>query len=299
MDGLIGAPKPLSSAVAVGLANFREEVLDVAPDQVIVIDFWAPWCGPCKQLDPILNRVIESFKGAVKLVKINVDQEPQLAAQFRIQSIPTVVIFKNGQPVDGFQGLVSESALQQVIERHVDQSAARDRETLLESATQAFYAQDLGHAAGLYAAILQQDPDHVMARVGYARCLFLGGELEQAEGFMATFTPEQKLLPEVKSLDVWRQLIVEGLACGDLTALKGAAQAAPADLTAQFMLAQGWMAQGALNAALQLLLQILKVQMEAEQGAVKAYLLRCFEALGSSHPLVVQARRDFSKLMFI
>ncbi len=298
MNGLIGAKKSISSGVTVGLANFREEVLDVGPDEVVVLDFWAPWCGPCKQLDSLLNRVIEGFKGAVKLAKINVDQEPQLAAQFRVQSVPTVIIFKQGQPVDGFQGLVSETALRQVIERHVDQTATRQVEAIIEAAHRAFYRGDVGQALGLYAALLQQDPQHMVGRVGYARCLLLSGELQKAEGLITSFTTDEQKHPEVAGLKVWAQLLAKGQELGDIKVLKASTEADPHNLAARFAFAQGLFAQGALSSALHLVLEILKTKIDAEENTVKAYLLQCFEALGAAHPLVIESRKDFSKLMF-
>ena len=188
------APTPAGAAAAGGGekghikdatdASFMADVLEASRTQPVIVDFWAPWCGPCRQLTPALEKAVNAAKGAVKLVKVNIDENPRIAGQLRVQSIPTVYAFQNGQPIDGFQGALPESQVKAFIDRlsgppGVGEGEPDDIETLLGMAKESLDLGDLGGAAQGYAAVLQAEPENVKAIAGLARCYLAGGEMKK------------------------------------------------------------------------------------------------------------------------
>ena len=179
--------------------DFRPDVLDASRSVPVLVDFWAPWCGPCKQLTRILEKAVRAAKGRVKLVKMNIDEHPQIPGQLGIQSIPAVIAFKDGQPLDGFMGAIPESQVTAFIDRIAGPSGPGGAKEVLEEATQALAAKDYAGAAALFSEVLQGDPDNMKALGGLIRCFVALGELAQARGLLAGLTPEQDKDPAIVS----------------------------------------------------------------------------------------------------
>src|SRR5512142_3028946 len=164
-----------------GLATFAADVLEASREVPVIVDFWAPWCGPCKQLGPALEKAVTAAKGAVKLVKVNIDENQEIARQLRIQSIPTVYAFKNGQPVDGFMGAIPETQIRDFVKNLTSGAAGHDHaEEVLAAADEAFAAGDVATAAQAYGHVLQDEPGHPKAVAGLARCYLQSGDIERA-----------------------------------------------------------------------------------------------------------------------
>ena len=164
---------------------FRADVLEPSKSVPVLVDFWAPWCGPCKQLTPILEKAVQDAKGKVRLVKMNIDDHPQIPGQLGIQSIPAVIAFKNGQPLDGFMGALPESQVMAFIERVAGPIGPSPVEQALAAAGEAMEAKDFSGAAGLFGSVLQAEPDNLAALAGLVRCYVALGEIEQAKGLLA------------------------------------------------------------------------------------------------------------------
>ena len=173
-------------------AAFAKDVLEASRQVPVVVDFWAPWCEPCKQFTPILEKVVRSHKGKVKLVKINIDQHPGIAGQLRVQSIPTVYAFRDGRPLDGFMGAQPESAIKAFVERLLGEDAGADAAQAIEAADKALEAGDLQGAAEVYAAVLQQDAQNVAALAGLAKCYLKSGDLDRAEQTIGLVPPDKR-----------------------------------------------------------------------------------------------------------
>src|SRR5262245_12190209 len=174
------------------MAGFAKDVLEASRNAPVLVDFWAPWCEPCKQLTPVLEKVVRSHGGKVRMVKVNIEQNPTLANQLRIQSIPTVYAFRDGRPIDGFQGAQPESAVKAFIERLLGEEAAMDAATAIAAADQALEAGDLQGAAEIYASVLQEDPQNVAALAGLARCYLKSGDVARAEQTLGLVPPDQR-----------------------------------------------------------------------------------------------------------
>src|SRR3954467_3365243 len=172
--------------------DFRADVLDASRNVPVLVDFWAPWCGPCKQLTPIIEKVVRAQNGKVRMVKINVDENQAIAGQLRVQSLPTVYAFRDGRPLDGFMGAQPESAVKAFVDRLLGEEAATDAAAAIEAADKALEAGDLQGAAEVYAAVLQEDPQNVAALAGLAKCYLSSGDLERAEQTIALVPPDKR-----------------------------------------------------------------------------------------------------------
>jgi putative thioredoxin len=275
MDQLIGGGKPGAGKPGApagdlvkdtNTASFRADVLDASMQVPVIVDFWAPWCGPCKQLGPIIEKAVKEARGAVRLVKINVDENQELAAQMRIQSIPAVYAFFQGRPVDGFVGAQPESALKQFIQRlsklGAGEAGPSPIDEALEHAEGALKEGDHEAASAIFAQILEHEPDNVKALGGMARCCIAVGELDQAKE------------------------------------LRARVEANPKDFDARFALAQALFAGGDREGAVDQLLEIIRANRMWNEEAARKELVKFFEAMGPTDPLTLSARRRLSSLLF-
>lgn len=282
----------------VTLETFAAEVLDASMQVPVLVDFWAPWCGPCKQLTPVLEKVVAASKGAVRLAKVNIDENPEIARQLRIQSVPTVYIFKNGQPVDGFMGALRESEVKAFIDKWAGPSGPSPVDALMEDAKAALEAKDLATAAQAYATVLQEVPGDVAAVAGLARCYLLAGDLKRAEETLALTPPEARNAPEIASVQALLTLAKEAGSAGDPIELKARLDANPKDHESRFELARAHLARGEREVAIETLLDIVRMDRRWNDEAARKKLLTLFEAFGPEDPLTISGRRRLSALLF-
>jgi putative thioredoxin len=305
MNHILGAkPAPAPASASNGdikdstTRTFMADVIEASRDATILVDFWAPWCGPCKQLTPILEKVVREARGAVKLVKINIDENQDLARQMRIQSIPAVYAFRNGQPVDGFMGALPESEVRKFVQRLAGDMGPSPADELLAIADEAAGQGDLGAAAQAYAQILQDDPQHVAALAGLAKVYLMSGDAERAAQTLALVPPEHEHAEAVVSVRAALALQAQAEKAGDLGPLRARAAADPKDLEAQLALAAALPASGHADEAIDILLAAIKADRNWNEAAARKQLLTLFEALGPTDPLVAQGRRRLSTLLF-
>lgn len=306
MDHILGKPTAASNGQAApddlikdtNTRSFVADVLEASRSVPVLVDFWAPWCGPCKQLTPVLEKVVREARGAVKLVKINIDENQDIARQMRIQSIPAVFAFRNGQPVDGFMGALPESEVRRFIQRLAGDIGPSPIDELLALAAEAAEGGDLGAAAQAYAQILQEEPQNAQALAGLARCYLLSGDIARAEQTLSLVPPDQQGNEAVTSVRAALTLQAQANQAGDLGPLRAKAQANPKDLEAQLALAGALPAAGQAEEAIEVLLAAIKTDRNWNEGAARKQLLTLFEALGPADPLVAQGRRRLSALLF-
>ncbi len=282
-------------------AEFMAEVVDASMTTPIIVDFWAPWCGPCKQLGPALEKVVTAAKGAVKMVKVNVDQAQMIAGQLRIQSIPTVYAFWQGQPVDGFQGALPESELKAFVERVV-QAAGGDASGGLDDALAA--AEEMleqgapADAVEVFAAVLEEDPMNAKAYGGMVRAHLAAGDLDTAEAVLNGAPVEISKAPELEAADAQIELAKQAAQAGPVAELTAQVEAEPDNLQARFDLAKAKYAHGDSEGAVAELLEVFRRDREWNDGAAKAQLFTIFEALKPNDPVVLNGRRKLSSMIF-
>ncbi|KAB2664015.1 thioredoxin [Brucella tritici] len=280
-------------------ASFQADVIAESRNQPVLVDFWAPWCGPCKQLTPIIEKAVRDAGGAVKLVKMNIDDHPAIAGQLGIQSIPAVIAFVNGQPVDGFMGAVPESKVKEFIAKIGGPSDAEA--ALAEAVTAAnelVEAGDFVQASEIFSSILHAVPDNVDAIVGLATCLLESGDAEKARELLAQLPADKQNAPAVRALEARLALADQVKLIGDPIALEKRIQADPKDYQARFDLAQVRNAQGRREDAANELLFIMKSDREWNEDGARKQLLQFFEAWGNADPATLGARRKLSSLLF-
>ena len=278
--------------------TFVADVLEASRDVPVLVDFWAPWCGPCRTLTPVLEKVVKEAKGAVKLVKINIDENKRIAAQMRIQSIPAVYAFKNGQPVDGFMGALPESQVRDFIKRLGGEAGPSPVDELLAIAAEAVAANDLGTAAQAYAQILQEDPQNPVALGGLAKCYLASGDVERAKQALAIVPPEHANHEAVAAVQAQLKLADQAEAAGDVAVLHAKVQKDPSDHQSRMDLAAALAARGQSEAAVGELLESIRRDRNWNEGAARKQLLTLFEALGAADPAVQAGRRKLSSLLF-
>jgi putative thioredoxin len=280
------------------LATFAKDVLELSRQVPVLVDFWAPWCEPCKQLTPILEKVVRSFGGRVRLVKVNIDQNQALAGQLRIQSIPTVYAFRDGRPMDGFQGAQPESAVRAFVERLLGEEAAMDAAAALAAADQALEAGDLQGAAEVYAAILQGDPQNAAALAGLARCYLKSGDTARAEQTLELVPPDMRDSGPVASARAALELAKVAGTAGDTAKLKAKVEAEPANHQARIDYAVALAAGGKKSEAAEQLLESFRRDRKWNDEAARKQLLKLFDAWGPKDPATLEGRRKLSSILF-
>jgi putative thioredoxin len=278
-------------------ATFMKDVVEASKTQPVIVDFWATWCGPCKTLGPMLERQVAAAGGAVKLVKIDVDKNPGYAGQLRVQSIPTVYAFVNGQPVDGFQGAVPESEIKKFIDRISGPPEPSEVDKLVELGTESLAVSDWGGAAQAFAQALQMDPSNVKAIAGLARVHIEGGDLDQARQ-IAAMAPADATDPELVSVRTALELAANAPPPSETDQMLARVRENPGDHDARFELANALAAQGQLDEAAEHLLRIVETDLDWNDQAARKQLLKIFEAAGPMSEVAKNGRRRLSSLLF-
>jgi putative thioredoxin len=278
--------------------TFAADVIEESRRQPVLVDFWAPWCGPCKTLSPIIEKSVTAAKGAVKLVKMNIDDHPAVAGQLGIQSIPAVIAFVNGQPVDGFVGALPEGQVKAFIEKIAGPAGPSDAERLVEEGNRRLAANDVAGAAEQFATALARDATLMPAIVGLAACHLAAGNLEAAKQTLGTAPESAAADPAVAAIRARIELAEQTASLGDAAELEARIAADPKDWQARFDLALLRNAEGDREAATDRLLEIVAGSRSWEDEKARKQLVQLFEAWGPADPATLSGRRRLSSLLF-
>jgi putative thioredoxin len=296
------------------LATFAADVLVASREVPVIVDFWAPWCGPCKTLGPQLEAAVKAADGAVKMVKVNIDENPEIAQQLRIQSIPTVFAFKDGQPVDGFMGAIPESQIKTFVANLASGGGGHDHDhdghdhhhggpehtkEVLAVGDQALAAGDIAMAAQAYGHVLQDEPGHPVAVAGLARAYLQGGDVERARATLQMVRPDGAADEAIRAVEAELKLReAPAPESGETAALRAKLAADPADHQARYDLAMALDASGDREVAMNELLELVKRDRKWNEEAARKQLVVLFEALGFTDPRAVEGRRKLSGILF-
>lgn len=278
--------------------TFMADVVEASREVPVIVDFWAPWCGPCKTLGPQLEAAVQAKKGAVRMAKVNVDENQMIAGQLQVQSIPTVYAFWQGQPVDGFQGALSQGDVQRFVEKISALAGDGGLSEALEAAEEMLAQGAVADAAQTFAAILGEEPENAAAMGGLARAHIAMGDLDTAEALLNNAAPAIAAAPEIEAARAQMALARQADEVGPLAELQSAVAANPDDLQARFDYAKALYAAGQVEAAIEELLDLFRRDREWNDGAAKAQLFTIFDALKPTDPLVQKGRRRLSSMIF-
>lgn len=278
--------------------TFRKDVLEESRRQPVLVDFWAPWCGPCKQLTPVLEKAVRSAKGAVKLTKMNIDEHPAVAGQMGIQSIPAVIAFVNGQPVDGFMGALPESQVIAFLERVTRQEIGGEEKELLKAADDALVAGDPQAASETYSEVLAADPANVHALAGLARALVETGRLDEARQVLDRVPESKRHDSAVAAARAAIEVAAQAAHLGPVGELEQRVAANPLDHQARFDLAMALNANNRRQEAVDHLLEIVRRDRKWNDDGARKQLVQFFEAWGPGDDNTVAGRRRLSSILF-
>ena len=278
--------------------GFMTDVVEASRSTTVLVDFWAPWCGPCKQLTPIIEKAVTEAGGRVKLVKLNIDDHPAIPGQMGIQSIPAVLAFKDGRPVDGFMGAQSESQIKAFIDKNGSEPPANPLDEACEQGATLLEEGNAADALQLFGAILQQVPDHVPAIAGLAKCFLALEEVDRARGVFDTLPPEALKEQDIIALKASLELAEQSADLGDLADLQKKLDANPNDFEARFDLAVALNGKNKREEAVDHLIAIIKADREWREDGARKQLLQFFESWGVMDPASVYGRRQLSSILF-
>jgi putative thioredoxin len=278
--------------------TFVKDVVEESKRQPVLIDFWAPWCGPCKQLTPVLEKAVRAAKGKVKLVKMNIDEHPAIPGQMGIQSIPAVIAFVNGQPADGFMGALPESQVVAFLERLTKDTIGGDAKDLLKAADTALADGDAATAANLYAELLAEDNGNVQALAGLTRCYVETGALEQAQQTLALIPDSKRNEPSVAAALAALQLAEQAKTLGPIAELEQKVAANPLDHQARFDLALALNGKGQRLDALEQLIGIVRRDRKWNDDGARKQLIQFFDAWGPADEATIEGRKRLSSILF-
>ena len=293
-----------------GLATFAADVLEASREVPVIVDFWAPWCGPCKTLGPSLEAAVTAADGAVKLVKVNIDENPEIAQQLRIQSIPTVYAFRDGQPVDGFMGAIPDSQVKAFVaalangaghdhDHHHGHGGPEHTAEVLAVAAEALEAGDIALAAQAYGHVLQDEPGNPKAVAGLARAYLKGGDLERARTTLQMVSQDGAQDEAIRAVEAELKLKDKPAPeTGATAALRAKLAGDPKDHQTRYDLAMALEAGGDRDGALAELLELVRLDRKWNEEAARKQLVILFEAMGPTDPRTIEARRKLSGLLF-
>jgi putative thioredoxin len=278
--------------------TFVKDVIEESKRQPVLVDFWAPWCAPCKQLGPVLEKAVRAAKGKVKLVKMNIDEHPALPSQMGIQSIPAVIAFVNGQPADGFMGALPESQVVAFLERLTKDRIGDETKDLLKAADAALAAGDAANAANLYAQLLAEDNSNVAALSGLVRCYVQTGALEQARQTLAMVPETKRNDPAIVAAMAALDLAEQAKTVGPIAELEQKVAANPLNHQARFDLAMALNGKGRRMDALEQLIAIVKRDRKWNDDGARKQLVQLFDAWGPTDEATIEGRRRLSSILF-
>jgi putative thioredoxin len=295
---------PATTAAPEGLIKetttqgFMKDVIEESKRQPVLIDFWAPWCGPCKQLTPVLEKVVKGAKGKVKLVKMNIDDHPAIPGQMGIQSIPAVIAFVNGQPADGFMGALPESQVMAFIERLTKGKVGGEAQDLMKEAEAVLAEGDAQSAAQIYAQLIQEDDTNIGAVAGLARCYLAVGQLDKAKETLAKVPEAKRNDAAVAAARAALEVAEQANSVGPVGELEKKVAANPLDHQARFDLAVALSAANKRQEAVDQLIEVVRRDRKWNDDGARKQLVQFFEAWGPTDEATVAGRRRLSSILF-